>query len=302
MVEAGMDVGSLIRQRLEELGLGQKDLAAAAEVTESYVSQLLARKKMPPAPDRTDIYDRMSRLLKLPPGKLAELADLQRKDELKKTLLEAPAPLFKEARAVILDKCSPGRRAQVRAVFEKQPFGELERLVTQKLLDVVKRVAREELDSESWLRLVARLGGRRYADTRVVILEFLDTDIFNLSAESCASFLDPLIESWDIDLATFAMEIVLSRRLAPGSSKRFEFVETEVEAARKEERGLAEFLADPSLSGGASPEEIEFLKRLRFKARQPTPLYYYRELQSLRDPLHFRAPPNGRRTPGGRRP
>src|SRR3954462_5511508 len=101
-----MDVGLLIRQRLAELRLGQKDLAAAAEVTESYVSQLLARKKMPPAPDRTDIYDRMSRLLKLPPGKLAELADLQRKDELKKTLLEAPAPLFKEARAVILDKCS----------------------------------------------------------------------------------------------------------------------------------------------------------------------------------------------------
>jgi len=37
-----------------------------------------------------------------------------------------------------------------------------------------------------------------------------------------------------------------------------------------------------------TPEEIEFLKRLRFKANRPTPLYYYRELQNLRDPLHFR--------------
>ena len=34
-------------------------------------------------------------------------------------------------------------------------------------------------------------------------------------------------------------------------------------------------------------EEITFLKRLRFGGKQPTPLYYYRELQNLRDPLHF---------------
>ena len=51
-----MDVCLLIKRRLEELGLEQKDLASAAEVTESHVSQLLARKKLPPAPDRTDIY------------------------------------------------------------------------------------------------------------------------------------------------------------------------------------------------------------------------------------------------------
>ena len=49
-----MDVCQLIKRRLEELGLEQKDLAAAAEVTDSYISQLLARKKLPPAPDRTD--------------------------------------------------------------------------------------------------------------------------------------------------------------------------------------------------------------------------------------------------------
>ena len=40
-----MDVCLVIKQRLEELGLEQKDLAAAAEVTESYISQLLTRKK-----------------------------------------------------------------------------------------------------------------------------------------------------------------------------------------------------------------------------------------------------------------
>jgi transcriptional regulator with XRE-family HTH domain len=289
-----VDVCLLIRQRLTELGIEQKDLAEAAQVTESYISQLLARKKMPPAPDRTDIYGKMSRLLKLPPGKLAKLADLQRKEELKKSLSDPPAPLFKEVRELILQKCSPAREAQVRAIFEKQPFGELERLVTQKLLDVVKRVAKEELESENWFRLVARLSRRSYEDMRVIVLEFLDTDIFNLSAENCVSFLDPLIESWDIDLATFGVEIVLNRRLAPGDSKKFEFVEREPDQPVEEEPGLREFLRDRSLSSDAAEEEIEFLKRLRFKGKRPTPLYYYRELQSLRDPLHFRGPAPGK--------
>ena len=36
-----MDVCLAIKQRLEKLGLEQRDLAAAAEVTESYISQLL---------------------------------------------------------------------------------------------------------------------------------------------------------------------------------------------------------------------------------------------------------------------
>src|SRR5438128_4499027 len=244
-----VDVCSVIKRRLEELGLEQKDLAEAAEVTESYVSQLLARKKMPPAPERTDIYGKMSRLLKLPPGKLSKLADLQRKDELKKSLSDPPAPLFREVRELILQKCSPAKEGQIRAIFEKQPFGELERLVTQKLLDVVKRIAKEELESENWLRLVARLSGRTYEDMRVIVLEFLDTDIFNVSVENCVSFLDPLVESWDIDLATFGMEIVLNRRLAPGFSKKFEFVEREPDQPFEEEPGFKEVLGDPHLRG-----------------------------------------------------
>lgn len=284
-----MDVPFVIRQRLEELGAEQRDLATAAQVTESYISQLLTRKKPPPAPNRTDIYDKMERFLKLPRGELAVLADLQRKEELKRRLGDAPpAPLFKEVRELILRKCHPDSQKDMRAIFEGQAFGELERLVTQKLLDVVKKVAREELENERWLRLVARLSGRSYEQMRVIVLEFLDTDIFHLSAEHCVAFLDPLIESWDIDLATFGVEIVLNRRVARGYLKKFEFVEREPEQPSGEEPGLREFLRDPSLSGDGTKEEIEFLKRLRFKGKRPAPLYYYRELQNLRDPLHFR--------------
>jgi transcriptional regulator with XRE-family HTH domain len=282
-----MDVSFVIRQRLEELGLEQKDLARAARVTESYISQLLTRKKAPPAPNRTDIYDRMDRLLKLPAGELAKVADSQRKDELKRELGDEPAPLFQEVRALILRKCHPGKEPEIRAVFETQPFGELERLVTQKLLDVVKRIANAELQNDYWLRTVAQLGGRSFEQMRVMVLEFLDTDIFHLSAEHCVSFLDPLIASWHIDLATFRLEIVLNRRVAAEHVRRFEFVERGP-AQPFEEPGLREFLQDPSLSGDVTAREVEFLKRLSFENQRPTALYYYRELQSIRDPLHFR--------------
>lgn len=285
-----MDVPFVIRHRLEELGLEQQDLARAAHVTDSYISQLLTRKKAPPAPSRTDIYARIDKFLKLPSGELAKLAELQRKEELKRELGEAPVPLYHEFRELILRKCNRETEKHVRAIFEKQPFGELERLVTQKLLDVVKRVARDELDNDYWLRMVAKLSGRSYEEMRVIVLEFLDTDIFHVSAENCVSFLDPLIESWDIDLGTFGLKIVLNHSVVPGQAKRFEFVEREAERPVSAEPGLQEFLQDPSLSGTATAEEVEFLKGLTFKHKRPTALYYYRELQNFRDPLHFRSP------------
>ncbi len=282
-----MDVPLIIRQRLQELGLGQRDLARAAHVTESYISQLLSRRKAPPAPNRTDIYDRMDKFLRLPRGELANLAALQRKEELKRELGDETTPLFREVRELVLHKCQPDKAKDIRAIFETQPFGELERLVTLTLLEVAKEVARHELDNKYWLRMVAQLGGRSYEEMRVVVLEFLDTDLFHVSAENCVSFLDPLIESWDMDLATFRLEIALSQRVAGGIVKRFEFVERESEPPGGAGSGLNKFLQDTSLSGTATEEELAFLKRLRFNGRQPTALYYYRELQNLRDPLHF---------------
>jgi len=282
-----VDVSLLIRHRLSELGLDQKDLAAAAQVTESYISQLLARKKAPPAPGRTDIYEKIGQFLKLPSGELSRLAAVQRQQEVKKKVAEPPGPLFKECRDLILRKCEPDSQTEMRRIFEKEPFGELERLVTQKLLDVAQGLAKEELRSEEWLRLMAELSGRSYEQTRVAILEFLDTDVFHVSIESCVSFLDPMIDSWDIDLKTFSIEIVLNPRLSPGSLKRFELVEMAPEPALAIEPGFEQFLKDKSLSGDATEEEIEFLKMLKFKGKRPAPIYYYRELQNLRDPLHF---------------
>ena len=284
-----MNIPELIKQRLGELGHEQRELAAVAEVTESYISQLLTGKKSLPAPNRSDIYEKIDAFLKLPAGKLAKLADVQRKEDLKRKIEESARPLFQEIRELIMQRCRPEKAKQLRPIFEKEPFGEIERLITQKLLDVAKGVAKEEWKNENWLRVVARLNQKSFEEMGVIVLEFLDTDIFNLSVQNFVYFLNPLIESWDIDLVTFGMKIVLTSELGRERIKQFEFVERESEPETDKEPGLREFLQDTSLSGDVTQEELEFLKRLRFKDKRPTALYYYRELQNLRDPLHFQA-------------
>jgi len=299
-----MDVPLLIRARLATLGLEQRDLARAAQVTESYISQLLKRKKAPPAPGRTDIYRRMDKFLQLPSGELARLAAYQRKEQLKRTLGDeaVPLPLFPDLRALMLSKCSSAKVAAVRAIFEKQPFGELERLVAQKLLDVAKRAAKEELENEKWIRGVARRTGRSYEVARVRALEFLDTDIFHLSLRDGEAFLGPLIESWDVDLTTFGLKVSLNRRITAQPGQRFEFAERPLETPDGEEPGFRAFLNDPAMSGTATESELTWLKQLPSDGRRPTSLFYYRALQVLRDPLHFKAGRRAVSSAGGASP
>jgi len=157
------------------------------------------------------------------------------------------APLVPELRELILRKCAPSGLEPVRAIIERQSFGELERLVAQTLLHV------------------AHLGG----------------DVLHMTPKQRAR-LDAVIASWEWDPATFALTLAL----ATGERKRFEYSER---LNGGQEKGLLEFLRDPSLSGTATDRELAFLKSLLFTDRRPTALYYYRELQNLRDPLHFRA-------------
>ena len=283
-----VDFAALVRSRLAAMGCAQKDLARAAQVADSYISQILTRKRAPPAPDRTDIYPKMEAFLRLERGALGRLAEIERAEEVKHRLGQTPEPLFRGLRDLILGKCVAHRRDEVRLVFERHPFGTLERLVTQKLLDVVQRIARQELDSENWIRLAARVGSRTHEEMRVMILEFLDADIFHVSRESCVAFMDPLVESWDIDLGSFRLDVMLNRRLVVDSQRRFEFVEREAPDDSDQPSGFAEFLEDKRLSGDITEEETQLLRACGFDGRRPTKLYYHRALQNLRDPLHFR--------------
>jgi hypothetical protein len=273
-----------VKTRLAKLGVGQKDLARAVEVTDSYISQLLTRRKAPPSRDRTDIYGKMERFLRLEPGELGRLVEIERAEEVKRRLSRGPEPLFQEFRELVLRKCVPEKREDVRAVFDARPFGTLERLVTQKLLEVVQRVARQKLDSEDWLRLAASVGGLSHEEMRVIVLEFLDTDVSQVSSETCVRFLEPLVESWDVDLYSLRLDIKLDRKLVAEPEHTFTYVEGK---PFEEERGLAEFLEDRRLSGDVTEEEVRLLRRQTFGLRRPTKLYYYRALQNLRDPLHF---------------
>lgn len=284
-----MDLSLFIRQRLRELNLDQKDLAVAAEVTESYISQLLARKKAPPAPGRTHIYKKIGYFLKVPGEELSKLAEFQRKVELQRRLSEIAAPLFREGREWILGKCHPERRAEVQRIFEKEAFGELERLVMRKILDVVVGLARKEAHNEEWIRSMTQVSGCSAEELRKAMQELASASGLPLFLESRAACLEAMVASWDIDLEMFCLEVMLKQGLTPEACKRFEFVEVEAEQSPAIELGFDQFLKDKSLSGGATAEEIELLKALRFKGRYPSALYYYRELQSLRDPLHFRS-------------
>ena len=277
-----------LRHRLKALGTEQRDLAAAAQVTESYISQLVTGKKPPPAPERTDIYDRMETFLKLPAGELARLAELERREAVKRMLAEPATPLLTSVRELMLRKCVPAKQTSIRAIFEREPFGALEHLVdpeaARRREESGERGARgRNGGSAGWLDS-AGAATRKCASSCSTSWR---AEALTISADHCVAFLDPLIESWDIDLATFGMEIVLNRRLASAHSKRFEFVEREDAPPIDEEPGLREFLKDPALSADVTAEELAFLKKLTFARKRPTALYYYRELQSLRDPLHF---------------
>jgi hypothetical protein len=277
----------------------QKDLATAAQVTESYVSQLLTRRKAPPAPDRTDLYGRLEAFLHLEPGELGRLAEIERAEEIKRKLGRPPEPLLQEFRDLVLRKCVPEKREDVREVFEAQPFGTLERLVTQTLLEVAQRSARQGLDRESWNRLAAPVGGRSHEEMRVIVLEFLDRDVFQVTGENCAAFIDPLVESWDVDLTDFRLDIMLNPNLVADPHRRFTFIESRPDGDSGEEPGLAALLTDPLLGADVTEEELRLLRLLRHQrpsGRRPNKLYYYRALQNLRDPLHFDKEPPPRRS------
>ena len=282
-----MNFAAFVRSRLATLGYGQKDLARAVQVTDSYISQLLTRRKAPPGRDRTDIYTKAETFLQLKPGELGRLVDIERTEEFRRKLGQGPEPLFREFRTLVLRKCAPEKRPEVTEIFERQPFGILERLVTRKLLQVVQGIARKELDSENWIRLGTLIGDRSHEEMRVIVLEFLDTDVFQVSNESCAAFLDPLVESWVVDLNSLRIDITLNGQLADDAHRTFEFVELEPTADSGPEPGFAEFLKDRKIKDQITEEEIRLLRCQRFDSRKPTKLYYYRALQNLRDPIHF---------------
>ena len=78
---------------------------------------------------------------------------------------------------------------------------------------MVKNVAKKELASETWLRLMARPVTAAMNRCGSSCSSF-DTDIHRVGG-TLRRLLEPLLESWDMDLVTFGMDIVLNRRSVP---------------------------------------------------------------------------------------
>lgn len=280
-----MDFAFVVRQRLEELGLGQRELAAASEVTESYISQLLGRKKLPPLPNRTDLYDKMSRLLGVPRDELARLAALQHHEVLDRTWQAPPEPRLGPMRELILRKCRTADRAAMRLIFEKEPFGYFEQLVTRTLIEAIRDEARAHARDEKWLRSISGAADVSYRTMRVRLIDLLDSDP-EASLGNYSLFIDSMIRSWEFDLHQFSLGI----QLTSGTTRAFRFEKTSNEEPFADEPALRSFLRDATLSAGITADEIEFLRRIRFSGpERPAALFYYRTLQNLRDPLNFRS-------------
>src|SRR4029077_18790582 len=94
-------------------------------------------KKSPPPPNRTDLYDKMSRFLGLTREELARLVALEHHNALDQKWHVGPAARSGASCKLLLRTCRPARQAQMRAEFENQSFGELERLITRTLIEVV---------------------------------------------------------------------------------------------------------------------------------------------------------------------
>jgi hypothetical protein len=275
-----MDFAFVVRQRLAELQLGQRELANASDVTESYISQLLGRKKLPPLPNRTDIYDKMSSLLGLPREELARLATLQHRDELDRAWHGPVEARFGPMRELILSKCRRHQKS-MRGIFEKDPFGELERLITRTLIEVIRDEARSHARDPHWLQSLAATAGQSYRKMRVQLIDLLDSDP-TASIGDFTPFVDPLIRSWDFDVESFTLVV----HLTAGAPRRFVFGEDAIERRAAHPAGLRAFLRDERLSAGVTDAEIAILRSLRVPSA--TAVFYYRILQNLRDPLNFK--------------
>ena len=88
-----MDLALYTRNRLKQLRLGPRNLARATRMTESYITHVLVPNSPQTASKRT-MQDQLERVLKLPEGQLAKLAELQRREYLKERLGNQPSALL----------------------------------------------------------------------------------------------------------------------------------------------------------------------------------------------------------------
>lgn len=209
-------VRQLMHRRLRELQRTPRELAEAAHVPEAYIADLLAGRRQPPAPGRTDVYERMTRFLRLHRNDLSICAHAERAGQNGRPRRRR---LGTRVRELLLELCEPGKARLLDRRLAKPGGTALESLIAQRLLEVAQGFVRRQLDDEVGIRVAAGREGCSYLERRMRLLEFLDVTAESLTPAHHEAFVRPRIASWDIDLETQATRIVL-RTQDPGPRQK----------------------------------------------------------------------------------
>jgi hypothetical protein len=196
------NIGRLLRHRLRELERTPQDLAAAARVPPEYIKDLIAGRRLPPLPGRTDLYDRMTRFLQLGRNDLAESAQAERE-----AAHTAGGASSADVRNLVLGLCQPDTARLLRGRMAKKGPAEVDRLI-ERLLKITRGSVRRILEDDAAVRMAAMDRGGSYLAMRVRVIEFLDATFDTVTAADYHDFLRPRIAMWDIDLVLDVMRVV----------------------------------------------------------------------------------------------
>lgn len=196
-------IADLLRRRLREIGRSPHELAEAVQVPAEYIDDLMAGSRRPPLPARTDIYQKMTTFLRVGRNDVIACARAERA-----AAPSGPADPGTRVRTQLLALCAPVTARALERRRVRSGSAELADLF-QRLLDVTQGSVRRTLDDQIGLRLAAAERGSTYLAMRFRVLEFLDVTADALSAQDLREFVQTRIASWDVDIETGVLRVVL---------------------------------------------------------------------------------------------
>ena len=196
-------VGELLNRRLRQLKRTPGELAAAARVSESYITELMEGRRRVPAPG-SDVYVTMGKFLGLHRDDLPSCARAERAAERPGERRAAP-----EVRRIVLELCDPQQVKSLTRRLARPDGAELEWVIINRLLEVARGFVIRRLDDEVGLKVAAGREGKEYLDIRMRLLEFLDLAPDTVTVHDCMDFVIPRIATWGIDLDSRTMRMQL---------------------------------------------------------------------------------------------
>lgn len=197
-----MTVRKLLKERLTETQRSTTELAEAVDLPPRYVTDLMSGRRRPPLPTRTDVYDKMTRFLRLGRNDLAACATQER-----------------EAAGIDTQAPDADVQEQILAMCDEETATALKRRARKgdaEIVDLMKRVLAvvqgnvlRSLDAQIPLRIAATRTGSSYPEMRMHVLEFLDASPATLTVTHLVDFVRPQIARWDVDLESGVLRVIL---------------------------------------------------------------------------------------------